>query len=275
MKPKKIKTLVTTKVNGLAGHCEKIKDGFDKEDIHDFRVAIKSLRSFLMMLNMQAGEKELKLPGKLKLLYHISGAMRDATLEMELLELKKDELPFYIDKQQKMLARQKKEWAKHYSKKIFTKLERRVYGFDYQPLMVQTFTGFFVARVAAIDELCKIQSPANEQVHSIRKHLKDMLYNAKTVQKNWKDAAPYLIDMPVKKIEGLAAEIGNYNDRRITLQKMNSFSSNAMRASEKKAIKAMCGEWNSILKKEKKIILENTRALLNSMPSFLSVESPE
>ena len=66
MSHKKTKTVIENSITELAELSEKIGCGFDKEYIHDFVVAVKTLRSILRLLNIQSHKRTLEIPGSFK-----------------------------------------------------------------------------------------------------------------------------------------------------------------------------------------------------------------
>src|ERR1700744_2501723 len=117
MKKGKVNATIRKQVKQIKRYCRDIAEDFDKDAVHDMRVAVKTLRSFLRLLHMNIHKPQLKISKKLKRLYHIAGAIRDAQLELETIKKEQPELLHYISHLHDLIDRQKKEWKKHYSKK--------------------------------------------------------------------------------------------------------------------------------------------------------------
>ena len=129
MKQEKVRAIIKEKVEELSALCRKIDEDFDMDTIHAFRVAVKTLRSFLRLLRVQAEKPALKMPKSFKRLYHIAGAIRDARLEKEQMAENQQKLPGYMDKLEHVIEIQKREWGVHYSKKTLRKLENRLMSY--------------------------------------------------------------------------------------------------------------------------------------------------
>jgi CHAD domain-containing protein len=261
MEREQIRLVIKKKVDQLSAASKIIDKEFDKEAIHTFRVTIKSLRSFLRLLNTGGQKKLLKIPEKIKRLYHIAGAVREAQLEMEMIAEKQAALPHYCNKLHLVLERQKKEWGRHYSKKSVQKSEDSLTDYPYQALDEKTFGLFFKLRMESIDELGKKKPPTDNEIHSIRKLAKDILYTVKLAKKKCSGVKDLISEIPVKQLDSLAAEIGDYNDKRITLEHLSSFSSRNITKEEVANIKALCDRYANELKARKRRIVMGVRKL--------------
>ncbi len=273
MDQEKIRAVIKAKVAELSVLSEKIGDGFDKEPIHKFRVAVKSLRSFLRLLRTQPNTPSLKMPKSFKRLYQIAGAIRDAQLEMEQLAGKQPELPHYMDKLHKMIERQKSEWGKCYSKKVLNKLEDRLIAYKYTEIDDNVLTAFFNLKMTSVDELNKTGAPTDNQVHQARKEVKDILYVSKLTKKKWKTVYKQQPCISVKNLKQFADVLGDYNDKRINLEHLSSFSSRTMESEEKDTIRNICIENTKELKIKKKSIMEMVKGLYRPLQPQAAISS--
>lgn len=264
MRPEKIRRLIGENVDELFETGKQIEGNFDKDVIHDFRVEVKTLRSFLRLINTETNIP-VELPKKLKRLYHIAGAIRDTQLEMERLSAKEQQLPNYTANLRYSLERQKNEWSRHYSKKTFRRLSYKLLETDYKRLPPTALPDFFNLRMLWVADLGKVTSPTDNQVHSIRKHIKDVLYCFKIAKKHWKKAYSLVSDIPLEPLDNTADEIGEYNDRRIMLEHLGSFSSRSTEQDEADNIIAICHEDRIQLNHAKKTIMEK----VNTLPGVL------
>src|ERR1700744_4288525 len=150
MKQEMIKTMIKDKVNRIGELCESIGRDFDKETIHELRVTVKKLRSFLRLLRMHSQKNSIKMPKKFKRLYHMAGTIRDVQLELEKVSNSKVVLPEYLGKLQHVLSTQKKEWHKHYHKKIVHKLENKLLSLNYETLHPAILENFLKTKLASV-----------------------------------------------------------------------------------------------------------------------------
>jgi CHAD domain-containing protein len=261
MEQEKVRRIVDEKVEELSALCRKIGKDFDKDAIHDFRVAVKSLRSFLRLTGWAPQQPGPTLTRKFKRLYHIAGAIRDTQLEMEVMAAELPLIPQYLNKLHMVLARQKREWEKHYSKKTLNKLQDRLNNHNYGDLKVAVLADFLNQRFAAIDEIGRKPAPTDNQVHTIRKLAKDILYTTKLAKKNWGAAKHQSEAISRKQLNKLVDEIGDYNDQRIIQEHLSSFSSRAILPEEESRIRSICSRERKKLVVQKKSIMSRVRAL--------------
>jgi len=262
MKPEKIRAILKDKISEITELSEQVGKDFDVDIIHDFRVAVKVLRSFLRLLRTHHQEPGLKMTKKFKRLYQTAGAIRDAQLELEKLSGNDLPLPSYIAMLHSAIDRQKQEWYKIYSKKVLKKLEVRLLDYPYEPIPPEALADFFAAQMASIHNIGAGKSPTDDQVHSVRKRAKDILYTNILAKKRWKAAYKKLEDRPVKQLDNLTDIIGDYNDERITLAHLSSFSSKKMGLGEENAINDICEEEAALLMEQKIEILELVKNLV-------------
>ncbi len=183
MSRKHVKTEIEKKCKEIKKLSTKVVNGFEKEDIHAFRVTVKKLRALLRMLNENKDQKELKIPGGLKAFYNCVGMIRNVQLFIHTIknEKKEEALSSLIQRLEaqkdayKIMARQLTEQTqvlkkKKLLKKINTGISKR------------TVHRFIKRKQEALHKLI---SAGNTEVnmHAIRKILKDILYNWKFIQR--------------------------------------------------------------------------------------------
>lgn len=255
MKRAKIKKLIDKKVQGAIRPCRDVCVDFDKETIHKFRVAVKVIRSFLRLYRMQANDSHPKIPKSFKKLYLIAGSIRDKQLELEQLGEKKELLPLYTQRLRNQLAQQKQQWIKNYSEKVLHKVTKRLTSYDYSRLPSGSLDSFIENKIGFIGELGQKSRVTDEELHTIRKDFKDVIYNTKLANKKWKEANKKNWTLPAKQLDHLSAEIGDFNDDRIMLGRLQSFSSKALKPDEQLMIKTICEHIEIKLLDKKKAIL--------------------
>ena len=256
-----IKQLLADKIKSIKHCCRNIDKGFNQEAIHDFRVEVKKLRSFLKVLRLCDNNYKLRLPKRFKRLYQIAGAVRDAQLEYDKLSDKENELPRYISKLKHLISIQEQEWKKHYTPKTIHKLKKRLLDIDYPTLDIETIVSFYKKKIDQITTLSHNEDPSFIKVHNLRKQIKDLLYVAKLTKKEVKNAGEYYISLPLKELDNLAKIIGDFNDKRNTLEHLKNFSSKHISPLEVAAIDSICNEDTQLLETEKNVILEMARKI--------------
>lgn len=222
MKRDAIEKILRAKTDKLEKLATSIAPKFKEEDIHQFRVEVKRLRSFLRLLSINK-KKELKIPKKFKKLYDILGEIREMQLEQKRLKELNANLPSYFICMEDTIDKQKLLWEKHYSKKTIDSLKEKLISLnvdDIDPELLIDFISKRIKDLKAINE----GEPNNEQIHTHRKDVKDMLYNIKLAEKEWKKGFEAIGKLSIKELDALSDVIGNYNDERIILDHLISFS---------------------------------------------------
>jgi len=254
-----IHELLKNKIKKIARLSDAILPDFDHDGIHKLRVEVKKLRAFLRLIDTDKSEPEIKIPKKFKRLYHIVGAIRDAQLEQKKIDGWKVNLPLYTGNLNLNISRQKEEWKKHYSKKVIARLKEKIDNHTITNLKPEVLKIFFDERIENIEAFSRKRSHSNNQIHAVRKQVKDMLYVAKFAEKKWIKGYEKIAGFSVAELDKLSAVIGDYNDGRIMLEHLTSFSSTAMTDDEKNAITNTCDEEMDRLLVEKKKVLAKVK----------------
>jgi CHAD domain-containing protein len=259
----KIRELVVEKSGELSKTAARIGNGFEREDIHDFRVTFKFLRAFLRLLRMHDPNNGLRPSDKLKDLYQIAGSIRDLQLELAYTKEHHPDLGNYVQELQDAILTYEKTWKRTYSPKTLDKFIRQVEHHNYEDLPEGILANFLNSKLLAIDEQSAIPNPTDEQVHNIRKDAKDILYTTHAVKEKWHSAQGSLKVVPVKKLDKVASRIGDYNDTRNHLAHIGDYSQTLAETPEKANIDRIAKAKKSSMAKEKNNILKMVRKLFS------------
>jgi len=252
MKKDTVEKILSDKAEKLKKLSEAVAPKFAEEDIHQFRVEVKRLRSFLRLLSIDR-KKEFKLPKRFKKLYDICGEIREMQLEQKRLKKLNANLPSYFTYMEDHVNKQKQLWEKHYSKKTLDKLKEKLADLDISNADPKLMLEFIDKKLKELKEINEGE-PNNEQIHAHRKQVKDMLYNIKLAEKEWKKGFETISKLPVKELDALSDTIGNYNDERIILDHLIAFSTSPdIQPTEQQRLFDFCSEEmkKQILKKRK------------------------
>jgi CHAD domain-containing protein len=170
-----------------------IINSFEIESVHEFRTEIKKLRAFLRLLNVEINDDVLKIPKPLKLFYSYAGTIRNLQLQLKNISDKENSAltitNIYIDYLHKIIEKWETRAIEFsYSKKDFSddekKLRKRLPG----KLRRASIKKYMRNKMNEFAILLK-ELPGENILHSIRKLLKDILYN-------WKFIKPYKKMLP-------------------------------------------------------------------------------
>ena len=161
----------------------KIISGFEMESIHEFRTEIKKLRAFFRLLNVEINDgSHLKVPKKLKTFYGYAGTIRNLQLQLKTMDAYTGNPRYpatetYIEYLKRMIEK----WKEHSIE--FKRSEDNFYNDEKK--IIQQLPGklskaskrkFLQNKMSELAYLIK-ELPDDDVLHSIRKLLKDLLYN--------------------------------------------------------------------------------------------------
>lgn len=209
MKKRKLQRLVKQKMNDIERHTMQLFSSNDAEVIHRLRVGFKKLRALIRLAASAHGaDKKLQVPEGLKNIYHAAGEVRNLQLYRQAI------LPFFkdtdsyptivtgeIDHASAQLTRAIKDFKFHKARReILHRLPSKLPG--------KVLDRFIKDKTEVINELLKKDMP-DEDMHSIRKALKDISYNIKALKA---DEEKYLPIANRKSLAALTALMDTFNE---------------------------------------------------------------
>lgn len=216
MKRRELEHIVHKYAKHLQQYGRKIPGAFAVEDVHELRVEYKKLRAFirLVQLDVDAG-KHLAMPEKVKALYRAAGTVRDDQLFLVTVQQMAAEKEIALPQFQRSL--EKKLFP---AKEILVKEVERFddhKAFDHvndalpDYLHDQTISQFILRRVAAI-RILQLALDREEELHAVRKHLKDIFYVIKIFENDWGIEFPVIAWRSEKQLSNVASALGDFND---------------------------------------------------------------
>jgi CHAD domain-containing protein len=202
---------------------KKLHADFDSEDIHDFRVEMKKVRALLRLAAFGSKRrKKIKLPKKLKGFYKTVGNIRSLQLHAKKInDTSSAELDPSPDLYLKLLegrneiniseAKQKRGKLKGIKKEMEKLLGRIPKGINAGS--TKDFTDYELGRLKVIQVKA---FPTDQELHEVRKIMKDILYNWSYVEPLSKDILPSAIREKAG-IEGFVDRLGDYHDDAVSL----------------------------------------------------------
>lgn len=221
MKRRELEAVVRNHGKRIAKHAKEIPGLFPVEDIHDLRVEYKKLRAFLRLVQLDpdAG-RNLKMPADLKALYRSAGTVRDLQLFIPAVQTLHDEndsgIPIFMQNLRQQLFRAKEQLIERIEEADIEKSLNEVV--DKMPSYLQDTTTrqFIHLKIAAI-QILLLAVDRDEELHAIRKHLKDIFYVIKIFENDWGISFPIVAWRNEKMLSEVMTLLGDYNDRCVTL----------------------------------------------------------
>lgn len=218
--------------------AEKVSLHFGEEDIHQLRVNYKKARALMRLCN---GKKVKKLlPSTLKDLYAAAGKIRDLQLHTKTVKRYFKDLhsmpTHYLGAVNAELKEAKDEYKQCYKKVSFQRITKSATANMPSDIRHRDIKQWGQKQWKQIDNI--IQSPPDEeQLHEIRKHLKDLHYTQLLSKEKDHDE---LID-----------DLGDFIDMKVLIM-LNDHFINSASADEKKIFAAASFQWAM----EKKTMME-------------------
>lgn len=230
---------------------------YDEENIHGFRVAVKKLRA-LLRLSEAGGAEVPELPKKFRQLYRLSGDIRDAQLMTHKAQKAEPPVPEYVDWLQGRNEEAQQAFSDFYTPEILAKVEKRLKKMTPLALSVSVVQNFFADRMADVKTILAGGAPTEEELHDIRKKVKDLQYISKTVKDLWPEGleAAGIAEM-LKPLEKLSEHAGDFNDRHNALLSLEAFMEEK---GETEGTKALHERWETKKTVEREKLLEEIKA---------------
>ena len=199
---------------------KKLEKHFDADTIHGFRVAYKKLRAFLRMLAKQQGKSgELKISKELKKVYQLSGAIRDLQLQQQRIiaatkyRIKKpDKYLVLLDRQ---IDNLKPALKKMLVKNFVLSCKRKAMIALPDEFPLNRFREFINQKWEAINTILVTGLFSDDNIHSVRKALKDFFYNLQIYEGPVHEVLAISVwkGMDAKYIDELLNELGDFQDK--------------------------------------------------------------
>lgn len=224
----------------------KIPGCFEVEDIHHWRVDYKKLRAFLRMSTSGISEPKHLISADLNTLYKIAGTIRDIQLFIPAFQRALpgyiSDTPVYFSLLQRKLFIDKEDYISVYEEISFASEEETWCKLLPDYLTTERIRKFTQENITAI-RLLKIVGITDKNLHSIRKHLKDIIYNIHTCSSFWGIQFPVTAWKNEKCMVDLASELGNYMDICNNLLFFEPSYTNLLPLEEKKILKGIQKEF--------------------------------
>ena len=201
----------------LEAYSNKIAEDFDTKSIHRFRVEYKKLRAFLRMVTEE--DVQPKMPKKLKKFYHIAGDIRDLQLYNLLVKNSFKELKTKPKEYRHLLDREIKKLEKKLLRNVKKSPPEDLVSHEVhlRPKFTQRdFLDFLAINQTRIEQVIAFRRYSDEDIHNIRKCLKDIFYNKKAYDQEDSESSPVTIfnGKTEEYLHGLLEELGNFQDKR-------------------------------------------------------------
>jgi CHAD domain-containing protein len=225
-------------------YCDQIPGSFTVEDIHELRVEYKKSRAFLRLLQHERDAGKLQMPEPLKAVYKTAGEVRDIQLFLLLISGLPiaGALPVFLSAWQKQLFSCKEALVKAIEEANFKKITASIKKELPDQLQDDTIQQFMHEKIAAI-RIILLAAEEENDLHDIRKNLKDIIYNIRLFENDLQIPFPVQTFASEKELSDMASRLGDFNDRCIALDMLQAHAGDNLPPSEQKLLNELQTSW--------------------------------
>lgn len=225
---------------------------FDEDEVHIFRTHVKKLRAFFHWLS----DDKKPLSSSFKEIYHISGELRDIQVLLKSMEEKKEDIPAFTAWLRDNAGRLQQLWDDNYDPAVIRRLQASIQKPTLKKPTARRLRSFFNKRVGKIESIVFLPAPADDDLHDIRKELKDMYFVYDWGKKN--DCADE-DDTTPETLKELGEECGQFNDKRIALTLLGAYIQQEQQPEARQAAEQLQQQWEKERLAHKARLLEKLR----------------
>ena len=262
-----IKHITNNHYRKLKKHIKIVTEDFNVEAIHQFRVEYKKLRAFLRMISQQhetAGK--IKISKKLKKGYNISGSIRDLQLQQQrILEATKQELKkpkAYISLLQREIKKLQPELSEIFLEKPVTASKKKTDACIPNKFKLNGFSNFIQKKWEAIYAIIASRHFSDDNIHAIRKSLKDLFYNLKINEGAEYDVLSQSIwkGKDEQYFNKLLDELGSFQDKSTAIALLKSYWLNNLNTYNRVLLERIKKGWVEDKVRMKKSLVKELKA---------------
>lgn len=265
MNKKQVEYITTRHYRQLKKHLKKVAGDFEAEAIHQFRVSYKKLRAFLRLISHEHKTGEpIKISKKLKRAYNISGVIRNLQLQQQrILEATKRQLKkptAYIHLLQKEIDKLKPVLLDIIAADPVDKSKKKTIAAVPDKFQL-SWNEFIREKWAAINTIITSRYIRDDNLHTVRKSLKDLYYNLKNVegvnqyklsQRIWKGKDELYFDQ-------LLDELGNYQDKCTAISLIKPYWLNNLKIYNRNLLQRLKKLWIKDKRIQKKLLVKQLK----------------
>jgi len=219
----------------------------DQDSIHKFRIQIKKLRAFLRLISHEP--LYLKVPKSLKKIYSVTGEVRSLQLQLSQTNnptKNNNGLAQYHQQLENELDSRMEELKILFDGKAILSKEKKIISKIPESIDNLVIIKFYQLNIKAINDIIVLGEFSDEELHSVRKRLKDMIYVSKILQESGDQLpqANFLKEENLSSAEKIAQDLGMFNDLSSGLQFLKPGDFNDIGSEEKIKLESIRSEWN-------------------------------
>lgn len=269
MKKEELKHISTHHYRKIQKHLDRIAKDMDGEEIHQLRMEYKRLRAFFRMLSSSPRVKEeIKVSKKLKQLYSLYGTVRDLQLQQERIKesVKKDRgrINPYLDLLQTEIGKAEPELQDILSKKPVQESKKKTNASLPEKFLKNDVHRFVEDKWSSVYAILASGHFSDDNIHSIRKHLKDLFYNLKEYEgKEFRVlSASIWKGQDEKFIAVLLDELGAFQDRCTSISLLKAYWIKRVALPTKRLLDELKQQWIKEKTGMKRVLVKKLRTAI-------------
>jgi CHAD domain-containing protein len=260
MKRQALEQVIRRHLHHMEKYCDQIPGSFTAEDIHELRVEYKKSRAFLRLLQHEPDAGKLQMPDAIKAVYKTAGEVRDIQLFLLLINglPVAGALPVFISGWQKQLFSCKEALVKAIEEAKFKKITASIKKELPDQLQDDTIQQFMHEKIAAI-RIILLAAEEENDLHDIRKNLKDIIYNIRLFENDLQIPFPIQTFASEKELSDMASRLGDFNDRCIALDMLQTQTGKDLPPADQKLLNELQTGWQQQKEKEQQQLLQQVQ----------------
>lgn len=221
MRSQKILHIYERGIEKIQEHYSSVLRDFEKDKNHNFRVEIKKLRAFIRLMSLSQSGAKSKIPKLIKKCYHLVGEIRNLQLHKERVntlckKLFVDKPAFYIQCLREEERTKKKKTRQAADKISFKDFKNQITNDVPEEVSPENKNDFVKNSISRLARLLALPVYYDETFHTIRKIIKDLLYNYDYLD----EQISRLVPSPLNDrdfMESITGTLGNFLDLSLAL----------------------------------------------------------
>lgn len=244
MHRKNLEAVVLFFVRKMEDIQQDLLSGFGVEEIHQYRLQIKKLRAFLRLCITQGAPLGDVFPSALGNYYRHLGQIRTIQLTREKLKL----LEHDTNALEVMITRlaYEEEDLRQSAPALSSEVDMQRHVLTWTSWLPEYLTdkkiNRFVQYKLASIRLCLLDRYSDENLHQVRKELKDLQYGEKIFSNHWGISFPVNWPVDQTSMTRISDSLGQYNDYR-SLQTLLSTHEQFLPTLENQLVKHLLQQW--------------------------------
>lgn len=243
MKERRVKQLIKKRIQHIQKYAAQAASTNDEEAIHQIRVGYKKLRAFIRLARLEpSAKKQLQIPSRLKEMYKHAGEVRNLQIYYRHIISFYKKTDIYptsvleqIEQARCTLFKVIKQFHFH---KAIKHIEEQLPG----QLTKKILEKFIRKKSEAINELLKTNM-SDDNLHSVRKSLKDILYNLKPFHSDIQKYLPIAGKNDFQQLNDLSNTLNKHQEYVVDLSLVNTALSGDLSIHDKSILEHIKKRW--------------------------------